>query len=293
MRFPKAIPIRINVPMKRYLWWVWSLGMYTYQNQPLGRYTRQIYHSALQPGGNCSAGAAISSVNRLSSKDHELEEVKQILTRLNCCHTLVISACPAWFFRTFPADSYPSAKTTQNLRLGSPFGHKLDEAAHNPLFFATMSLTSEIEQQAVRSLTSVHHVPSPRPSIELRRIKHANPESGIKGTGIVRGDDSEGFSTVTNRAQTISPKTRKRLEVQYACLCLALFLAGWNDGTNGPLIPRIQHYYKVNFSVNGILTLIRWDAGQLYARLTHLHFKLRGECVRVSNEKKKSAQDLR
>lgn len=53
------------------------------------RYTEQIYHSAFQPGGSCSAGAAISSVKRLLSKDHELEGVKQILTRLNRRHTLV------------------------------------------------------------------------------------------------------------------------------------------------------------------------------------------------------------
>ena len=141
------------------------------------------------------------------------------------------------------------------LTFGTPFGHKLD--VNNSLFLQpTMSLASAIERQAARSLTSVHHVPSPRPSIELRRIKHANSGSGTKDTGSVRGDNSEGFSALTNPAQMISPKTRKWLEVQYACLCFALFLAGWNDGTNGPLIPRIQHYYKVNFVVNKTLSLI-------------------------------------
>lgn len=114
---------------------------------------------------------------------------------------------------------------------------------------------SGIEQQAARPLTSVHPVPSPRTSIELRRLKYADTGSGIKGTASVRGDDSEGSSAVRNRTQTISPKARKRLEVQYACLCFALFLAGWNDGTNGPLIPRIQRYYNVNFVVNMILSL--------------------------------------
>jgi hypothetical protein len=199
------------------------------------------------------------------------------LTRLNRCHTL-LSACPVGFFRTFPADSYPSAKTVHNLRLSSPFGHKPDEAAANPLFLqSTMTLAGGVEQQAARSLASVHHVPSPRPSVELRRIKHANSESGIQDIG---GDDSGRFSAATNRAQIISPKTRKWLEVQYACLCLALFLAGWNDGTNGPLIPRIQHYYKASFVVNRILVLIRSDAGQLYTCLPHLYFQLCGECVK-------------
>lgn len=29
-------------------------------------------------------------------------------------------------------------------------------------------------------------------------------------------------------------------------LCLCLFVAGWNDGTIGPLLPRIQDYYKAS-----------------------------------------------
>jgi len=108
-----------------------------------------------------------------------------------------------------------------------------------------MSLTSGIEQQAARSLASVHLVPSPSPSIELRRVKHADVESDTKSVS-VRGNGSGGLPTEGNRAQAVSPKARKLLEIQYGCLCLALFLAGWNDGTNGPLIPRIRHYYNAS-----------------------------------------------
>ena len=116
-----------------------------------------------------------------------------------------------------------------------------------------MSLTSGIEQQTARSLTtSVHHVPSPRTSIELRRVKHADTESDTKNIS-VRGDDSGGPPTEGNREQGASPKARKLLEIQYGCLCLALFLAGWNDGTNGPLIPRIQRYYNVSSFVDTFL----------------------------------------
>ena len=110
----------------------------------------------------------------------------------------------------------------------------------------TMStLTSGIEH-AARSLTSVHHVPSPRPSIELRQVKNAHAESDTEDLSGVRRDDSKASPTAGDRAQAVSPNARKRLEVQYACLCFALFLAGWNDGTNGPLLPRIQRYYNVS-----------------------------------------------
>ena len=33
---------------------------------------------------------------------------------------------------------------------------------------------------------------------------------------------------------------------QFVTLCWSLFLAGWNDGTTGPLLPRIQEVYHVS-----------------------------------------------
>lgn len=38
--------------------------------------------------------------------------------------------------------------------------------------------------------------------------------------------------------------------VQFAALCWSLFLAGWNDGTTGPLLPRIQEVYHVCLGYN-------------------------------------------
>jgi len=37
--------------------------------------------------------------------------------------------------------------------------------------------------------------------------------------------------------------------MQFAAMCGCLFLAGWNDGTTGPLLPRIQSVYHVGFAV--------------------------------------------
>lgn len=36
-----------------------------------------------------------------------------------------------------------------------------------------------------------------------------------------------------------------KARLQFICLCWTLFLAGWNDGTTGPLLPRIQKVYNV------------------------------------------------
>ncbi|KZP08220.1 MFS general substrate transporter [Athelia psychrophila] len=50
--------------------------------------------------------------------------------------------------------------------------------------------------------------------------------------------------------QTVQTKAQKRwTNVQFASLCFSLFLAGWNDGTTGPLLPRIQEVYHVGSAV--------------------------------------------
>lgn len=45
-----------------------------------------------------------------------------------------------------------------------------------------------------------------------------------------------------------SDKTKQQVligHVQFITCCVPLFLAGWNDGTLGPLLPRMQSVYNV------------------------------------------------
>jgi hypothetical protein len=49
-------------------------------------------------------------------------------------------------------------------------------------------------------------------------------------------------------SQTPAPRTRKQVvagNIQYFALCFSFFLLGWNDGSIGPLLPRIQGVYGV------------------------------------------------
>ncbi|KAJ6588922.1 MFS general substrate transporter [Mycena capillaripes] len=57
-------------------------------------------------------------------------------------------------------------------------------------------------------------------------------------------------------AQPALPRSKQhvfRERVQLFALCWCLFLAGWNDGTAGPLIPRIQRVYHVGFAVVSLI----------------------------------------
>ncbi|KAF8637248.1 hypothetical protein AX17_002959 [Amanita inopinata Kibby_2008] len=52
------------------------------------------------------------------------------------------------------------------------------------------------------------------------------------------------------------PLTRKQISTaraQFLTVCLSLFLVGWNDGSTGPLLPRIQRVYHVSFLVVSLL----------------------------------------
>lgn len=42
-----------------------------------------------------------------------------------------------------------------------------------------------------------------------------------------------------------SPSTKFRERLQFFALCYAMFVLGWNDGSTGPLLPRIQSVYHV------------------------------------------------
>ena len=93
------------------------------------------------------------------------------------------------------------------------------------------------------------------PSFQSRdeRAPHASPPNDdgpdiYKPLEIVETVDMEGIqaSDVPPTAVSAStPTTRRRARIQFITLCCTLFLAGWNDGTTGPLLPRIQSVYHV------------------------------------------------
>lgn len=43
----------------------------------------------------------------------------------------------------------------------------------------------------------------------------------------------------------LTSKQKLTARIQFVALCWTLFVAGWNDGTTGPLLPRIQEVYGV------------------------------------------------
>lgn len=77
-----------------------------------------------------------------------------------------------------------------------------------------------------------------------------------------------------------TPAMRRKARVQFATLCWSIFVAGWNDGTIGPLLPRLQEVYHVclfyYFALQVMLIHDVRSAGRICTRLAHFRGQLRG-----------------
>ena len=66
----------------------------------------------------------------------------------------------------------------------------------------------------------------------------SNPVEGLQYSGSRAASPQVTFPAST-------PSSRRKARIQFATVCWALFLAGWNDGSTGPLLPRMQSVYHV------------------------------------------------
>lgn len=93
---------------------------------------------------------------------------------------------------------------------------------------------------------------SPRPSCKINLAEafvdaiELSPVTPVEK----QNDDPERLSVLS--AKRRAQKTREK--IQFAALCWFVCLEGWNDGSNGPLLPRIQKVYGVQFFVFCITT---------------------------------------
>ena len=90
----------------------------------------------------------------------------------------------------------------------------------------------------------------------------ASTSSGANAAAVHRKqpvpvDASEGMTvmaledivpTLPNRevdTRAVTKSMKRKAWIQFAALCWSIFICGWNDGTTGPLIPRLQEVYHV------------------------------------------------
>lgn len=119
-----------------------------------------------------------------------------------------------------------------------------------PLLLA-MSCTEVLTETQAPTSVGVIHARTPHP---------AEPTTPPKRDSFDKADQIElaelNAASGSSRSDTgksspvppgeLSPHAKWLAGVQFATMCWTLFLAGWNDGTTGPMLPRIQDHYHVS-----------------------------------------------
>ncbi|KAJ7634865.1 MFS general substrate transporter [Roridomyces roridus] len=82
---------------------------------------------------------------------------------------------------------------------------------------------------------------------ELHAVPAPNGTGSVKDVPVVPGESNSAKDAPRSRQHV------NRERIQLAALYWCLFLAGWNDGSAGPLIPRIQKVYHVGFAVVSLI----------------------------------------
>ena len=91
--------------------------------------------------------------------------------------------------------------------------------------------------------------PTTRSSDDHVRISDDVELSDLADDGVAMKQAPRGTPNGDTVIQTKAQRLRAR--IQFATLCWTFYLAGWNDGTTGPLLPRIQKVYSV-----GVLVIV-------------------------------------
>lgn len=108
-------------------------------------------------------------------------------------------------------------------------------------------------------------------------------DSEMKSIHVVENTTEFASSTLesTGKPQLDALRIKHTARWQMFAVCFSLFLAGWDGGTMGPLLPRIQSFYHVNcmnfFTERQAYLLI---LGRLLDRFASLCLQL---CCKISH----------
>ncbi|KAI0701345.1 MFS general substrate transporter [Cytidiella melzeri] len=122
----------------------------------------------------------------------------------------------------------------------------LDTLRHNNLSTHSISLLARSHHQAQeQDLTILRKPHASHDDVELAKLD--------KQKNTTTSDTEEKASDIAVSENASSPSVRLVAFLQFASLCFTLFVAGWNDGTTGPLLPRMQTNYHVGYAVVSLI----------------------------------------
>jgi hypothetical protein len=125
-----------------------------------------------------------------------------------------------------------------------------------------------LKDTAMGSALELHQIPSLASSSKGGNTMDASKSTSADNIELTPLPDSQTVLRSATRSSQVdiiaasntdevSPELQKRYRrnglIQFTALCWFAFLIGWNDGTTGPLIPRMQVDYKLDDLVVSLL----------------------------------------
>ncbi|KAH0839564.1 MFS general substrate transporter [Lanmaoa asiatica] len=125
----------------------------------------------------------------------------------------------------------------------------LPAAVSLPATKVDVGLSVEDTSIALGSIAT-KYPPSPRPSV----LKYSEDLGPFPNAPVVNSGGHGSLSCDIHTTFETKPQILKnRGYIQFVTLCWFIYLEGWNDGTNGPLLPRIQRVYGVGYAVVSLI----------------------------------------
>ncbi|KAG8218284.1 hypothetical protein J3R82DRAFT_3895 [Butyriboletus roseoflavus] len=117
-----------------------------------------------------------------------------------------------------------------------------------PATKADVDLSVEDASIALNSIATKY--PSPQPSV----LRYSKDPGQTPNTLVTDSEGHRPLSCDIHTTHETKPQALKSREyVQLVTLCWFIYLEGWNDGTSGPLLPRIQRVYEVGYAVVSLI----------------------------------------
>lgn len=99
-----------------------------------------------------------------------------------------------------------------------------------------------------------------------------------KGSVTVIESSSAGSDSTTDSR---TPRQKYISLLQFLALCWPLILNGWNDGSTGALLPRIQTVYEVSFGYISAARLLQRCSRVEYTAIDQIHYRIFDFCLRL------------
>ncbi|KAI0093476.1 major facilitator superfamily domain-containing protein [Irpex rosettiformis] len=139
-----------------------------------------------------------------------------------------------------------------------------------------LNLTKDIELTPIDTSTKVDSTAGNESLVQVSKqgvtvdIERASSTGIFPSTTVSQAPSTREHGSTTNLTGSRTATQRRWARMHFAVLCYNFFLAGWNDGSTGPLLPTIQRAHHIGFAIVSMLFIIN-SVGYVLGAVANVH----------------------